>query len=411
MTAAAPFDFTGLLAPGLPPPAVKWTGFPEHNFVGGHNDPEHVPVEALAAAAGAVLAREGRTLATYGLQSGPLGYRPLRAFLARKLKAHAGIAADADEILMTSGSLQGLDLVNALLLARGDTVLIEQASYGGALRRLARLGADAVPVALDGDGLSADVLASTLEGLKNRGIRPKYIYTIPTVQNPTGTVMSEARRAAVLALARRYSVPIFEDECYSDLVWSGTRPPALYAMAGGEGVIHIGSFSKSISPALRIGYIVARWDVLSRILAIKNDGGTGALEQMVLGEFCPTHFETHVPRLAKGLRAKLDTLMEALAEQFGTAAEFEAPAGGIYLWVKLPDSVDAARLAQVALAEGIAINPGPEWTMDRAYGKSRMRLCFAHPSHQALRAGVAALARVCSREFGVPAQIANVRGG
>jgi len=400
-----------LIAPGQPPPAVKWTGFPRHNFVGGHNDPEHVPVEALAAAANAVLAREGRTLATYGLQSGPLGYRPLREFLARKLKGHARIACDPDEVLVTSGSLQALDLVNALLLVRGDTVLIEHASYGGALRRLARLGVDAVGVPLDADGLRADALASALEDLARRGIRAKYIYTIPTVQNPTGTVMSEARRAEVIALARRYGVPIFEDECYSDLVWSGTRPPALYAMAGGEGVIHIGSFSKSISPALRIGYIVARWDILSRILALKSDGGTGALEQMVLGEFCPAHFEAHVPKLTEALRAKLDTLMEALAEQFGTAAEFEPPAGGIYLWVKLPDSVDSQRLAQMALAEGIAINPGPEWTMDKAYGGSRLRLCFAHPSHEALREGVAALARVCNREFGVPAQIANVRGG
>ncbi len=166
-----------------------------------------------------------------------------------------------------------------------------------------------------------------------------------------------------------------------------------------------------MSPALRIGYIVARWDILSRILALKADGGSGALEQMVLGEFCPAHFEAHVPKLARGLRAKLGTLMEALAEQFGTAAEFEPPAGGIYLWVKLPDSVDSQRLAQVALAEGIAINPGPEWTMDKAYGGSRLRLCFAHPSHEAIREGVAALARVCHREFGVPARIANVRSG
>jgi 2-aminoadipate transaminase len=411
MPAATSFDLATLLAPGLPPPALKWTGFPKHNFVGGHNDPEQVPVEALVAAAGAVLAREGRALATYGLQSGPLGYRPLREFLARKLKAHAGIACDADEVLITSGSLQGLDLVNALLLARGDTVLIEQASYGGALSRLARRGVEAVGVPLDGEGLRMDTLASALEDLARRCVRPKYIYTIPTVQNPTATVMSEARRAELVALARRYGVPIFEDECYSDLVWSGTRPPALYAMAGGEGVIHIGSFSKSISPALRIGYIVARWDILSRILPLKADAGTGALEQMVLGEFCPAHFEAHVPKLRAGLRAKLGTLMEALNEQFGTAAEFEEPAGGIYLWVKLPDSVDTLRLAQVALAEGIAINPGPEWATDESYGKSRLRLCYAHPSHEALRQGVAALAGVCAREFGVPARIANVGRG
>jgi 2-aminoadipate transaminase len=406
---AAPVDLTPLLAPGLPPPAAKWTGFARYNFVGGHNDPEHVPVEALTAAANAVLQREGRTLATYGLESGPQGYRPLREFLARKLRAHAGIACEADEILITSGSLQAIDLVNAVFLTRGDTVLIEQASYGGSLTRLARLGVNAVGIPVDREGMRTDALASTLADLARRGLRAKYIYTIPTVQNPTGTILSEARRAELLELSRRHGVPTFEDECYSDLVWTGARPPALYAMAGGEGVVHIGSFSKSISPALRVGYIVAPWDILSRILPLKTDAGSGALEQMVLGEFCPAHFEAHVPKLRRGLRAKLETLMEALAEQFGTAAEFDDPPGGIYLWVKLPDGVDTQRLAQAALAEGVAINPGPEWTTDKAYGRSRLRLCFANASHETIREGVAALAEVCAREFGVPARIANVR--
>jgi 2-aminoadipate transaminase len=409
--AGAGFDLTALLAPGLPPPAGRWAGFPRHNFVGGHNDPGHLPLEALIAATNAVLRREGHTLSTYGLESGPLGYRPLREFLARKLKAHAGIACAPDEILITSGSLQAIDLVNALFLARGDTVLIEQASYGGSLARLARLGVNPVGIPLDGEGLRMDALADALGGLERRGIRPKYIYTIPTVQNPTGSILGEARRAELLALARRYGVPVFEDECYSDLVWTGARPPALYAMAQGEGVIHIGSFSKSVAPALRVGYIVARWEILSRILPLKTDAGSGALEQMVLGEFCPAHFEAHVPKLRAGLRAKLVTLMEALAEQFGTAAEFDDPPGGIYLWVKLPDNVDTQELAQAALAEGIAINPGPEWATDRAYGKSRMRLCFANPSHQAIREGIAALAGVCHRKFGVPVRMANVARG
>jgi 2-aminoadipate transaminase len=405
------FDVAPLLAPGLPPPAPRWAGFPRHNFVGGHNDPEHLPLDALVAATDAVLRREGHTLSTYGLESGPLGYRPLREFLARKLKAHAGVACEPDEILITSGSLQAIDLVNALLLARGDTVLIEQASYGGSLSRLARLGVNAFGIPLDGEGLRVDALAAALADLDRRGIRPKYIYTIPTVQNPTGGILGEARRAELLALSRRYGVPIFEDECYSDLVWTGERPRALYGMAGGEGVIHIGSFSKSVAPALRVGYIVARWDILSRILPLKTDAGSGALEQMVLGEFCPAHFEAHVPRLRAGLRTKLVTLMEALAEQFGTAAEFDDPPGGIYLWVKLPDSVDTQDLAQAALAAGIAINPGPEWATDRAYGRSRMRLCFANPSHQAIREGIAALAGVCHAKFGVPMRTANVARG
>jgi 2-aminoadipate transaminase len=404
----ASFDFAPLLTAGLPAPAARWSGFPKYNFTGGHNDADHVPVDRLIAAATAVLGREGSTLATYGLESGPLGYRPLRAFLVEKFKRHAGISCNADEILITSGSLQAIDLVNGILLAPGDTVLIEQESYGGALTRLGRLGVKMAGIPLDREGLRMDALAAALADLERRGIRPKYIYTIPTVQNPTGTIMGEQRRLELLRLAQDHGVPIFEDECYSDLVWDGRRPPALYAMSKAGGVIHIGSFSKSIAPALRVGYIVAPWDILSRMLALKTDAGSGALEQMVLAEFCQNHFTQHVPVLVRALRAKLETLMAALAEQFGTAAEFDDPKGGIFLWVKLPEAVDTLKLAQAALACGIAINPGPEWSTDRAYGKSRLRLCFASPSQATIRQGIAALAEVCRREFGVPARIANV---
>ncbi len=292
----ASFDFTPLLAPGLPPPAAKWNGFAKYNFIGGHNDAEQLPLDALVKAANDVLTREGRTLATYGLSSGPLGYRPLREFLTQKLKRDAGITCTADEILVTSGSLQALDLVNGILLAPGDTVIIEQATYQGALTRLARLGVQAIGIPLDGGGMRMDALATALDDLKRRHIRPKYIYTIPTVQNPTGTILNEARRHEMLRLAAEHGVPIFEDDCYADLIWDGRRPPALHAMSNHGGVIHIGSFSKSIAPALRVGYIVADWDLLARMLAIKTDAGSGALEQMVLGEFCPAHFDAHVPR-------------------------------------------------------------------------------------------------------------------
>src|SRR5439155_12864681 len=172
------FDFAPLLTAGLPAPAVKWKGFPKYNFVGGHNDAEHVPVDRLIAAVTAVLAREGSTLATYGLESGPLGYRPLREFLADKLERTAGISCTADEILITSGSLQALDLVNGAFIAHGDTVLIEQESYQGALTRLARLGVNAVGIPLDRDGMRTDAVAAALDDLKRRGIRANDIYTI-----------------------------------------------------------------------------------------------------------------------------------------------------------------------------------------------------------------------------------------
>jgi 2-aminoadipate transaminase len=404
----APFDVAPLLAPGTPPPAVKWNGFPKYNFVGGHNDAKNVPVQALIDAATAVLKREGATLATYGLNSGPLGYRPLREFLSGKLKVHAGIDCTADEILITSGSLQGLDLVNTLLLAKGDTILIEKETYGGALTRLAKFGVNIVGIPLDNDGMRMDALKAKLAELKAKGITPKYIYTIPTVQNPTGSIMPEARRREMIALAREYGTMIFEDECYSDLIWNGKRPASIYSLAGGDGVIFVGSFSKSIAPALRVGYIVAKWEILARILGLKQDAGSGALEQMVLAEFCARHFHDHVPKLNKALAHKLQVLREALAEQFGTAAEFGDPPGGIYLWVKLPDNVDTVKLGQAALAAGVSLNPGPEWSVDKSYAKCRLRLCFANPEPETIKQGVAVLAEVCRREFGVPLRSANV---
>jgi 2-aminoadipate transaminase len=402
------FDFVPLFPPGLPAPSARWTGLAKYSFVGGNNDSEQVPVDDLIKAVDAVLRREGRTLATYGLAHGPQGYLPLREFLATKLKRDAGIGCTVDDLLIVSGSLQALDLVNSALLARGDTVIVEQETYQGALTRLARLGVNAIGIPLDQDGMRMDALASTLAELKGRGIRPKYIYTIPTVQNPTGSIMPESRRVELLRLSAEYGVPIFEDDCYADLVWSGQRPPAIHAMSRQGGVIHIGSFSKSIAPALRVGFIVAPWEVMSRMLALKTDAGSGALEQMVLAEYCRPHFATHVPELTRALRKKLDTLMEALNEQFGTTAEFEVPKGGIFLWVKLPEHVDTLKLYQAALAAGVSINPGPEWSTHKAHSSPRLRLCFASPSHAQIREGVAVLAEICRREFGVPARIANV---
>jgi 2-aminoadipate transaminase len=179
-------------------------------------------------------------------------------------------------------------------------------------------------------------------------------------------------------------------------------------MSKAENVIHIGSFSKSIAPALRVGFIVAPWSIMSRMLALKTDAGSGALEQMVLAEYCAAHFVEHVPALRAALKKKLDTLTDALAEQFGTAAEFSVPPGGIFLWVKLPDNVDTLKLYQAALKERVAINPGPDWSTDATHSKSRMRLCFASPSHDDIRAGIAVLADVCRREFGVPERSANI---
>ena len=150
---------------------------------------------------------------------------------------------------------------------------------------------------------------------------------------------------------------------------------------------------------------------MSRILPLKQDAGSGAIEQMVLAEYCSPHFKERISELRQGLRRKCDTMKEALNEQFGTAAEFDDTRGGMFLWVKLPDNVDTMKLYQPALAAGVAINPGPEWSVDKAHSKSRMRLCFAGPTHDEIREGIAVLAEVCHKEFGVPTRISNVKRG
>ncbi len=405
------FAYPELIGKKVPAPAPRWAGNAKFNFIGGHNDRELLPIEGLVEAAARVLRREGQDLALYSLAQGPQGYRGLRQFVIDKLGRWRGIEGTPDDVLITSGSGQGIDLINQVLLEPGDTVILEEFTYGGYLTKLRRLGVNIVGAPLDEDGIRIDALARILDELKGRGVRPKYICTIPSIQNPTGSIMPLDRRRELLALARNHGVPIFEDECYADLTWGGMNaPPALYALDPAQ-VIHIGSFSKTLAPALRLGYVVCHWDLMSRMVALKTerDSGSGALEQMVVAEYFSEHFADHVEELSETLRGKLDAMVEALEREFGTACEPWLPKGGIFLWMKLPDRIDVRKLVQPALAAGIAFNPGPEWACDGEAAKSRLRLCFALPTKEEIRAGVAEFARVCREQTGIPEQSGNVR--
>jgi len=332
---------------------------------------------------------------------------PLRKFIIKKLLNGASMKCSEDEILVVSGSLQALDLVNETFLKPGDTVIIEEGSYGGVFSRLEKLGINIKGIPVEDDGMNVNLLSECLEELKAINIVPRYIYTIPTIQNPTGTIMSKEKRIKLIDLAKKYDVPIFEDDCYADLIWGEERPPSIRALDDSKRVIYCGSFSKSIAPGFRLGYLVADWPILSRILPYKTDAGTGGLEQMVLSEFCKNHFFDHLTKLNQKLKSKAITMCEALDKYFGNSVEYKKPIGGIYVWIKLPDGVDTSKLYNIALQEGVAINPGVEWSMDKN-NKQKMRLCFANPTDKAIDEGVKKLAEVCKNEFGVPASIANI---
>ena len=405
------FDFSSFLSTVATKQAGKFAGFPPYHFVGGNIDEATVPAAALADAVRTVLLQEGHALGKYGMNSGSQGYLPLRDFIVQNLDRRAGMKITMDEVLITSGSLQAMDLVNAALLDRGDVVLVEAGNYAGALTRLAALGVEYIGIELDDDGMRADALEAALTDLVAKGRTPKFIYMIPTIQNPTGTVMSLERRQAILKLAQDHGVPIFEDDCYADLVFADERPPAFHALDDTGSVIYCGTFSKTIAPALRVGYLVAPWPLMGRILPLKTDAGSGMLEQMVLAEYLPEHFDAHVTSLLPMLKDKATALCDALDEHFGASVIYDRPVGGIYLWVTLPESVDTDRLYQVALKAGVEINPGSQWTVDGAANKHRMRLCFGHPTILNIREGIARLADVCFEEFGVPVRSGNVARG
>lgn len=407
---AANFDYSKLFSDGLPDPAGKFAPFPPYYFVGGNNDPEEIPIEGLVDAAASVLRREGSKLAIYNLGMGPQGYPGLRQFVADKSNSHRGFNIGIDDIMITTGSGQGLDMISKMLVNPGDTVLCEEYCYQGAINRFRKVGANVLPVPVDDDGIRMDALADLLAKLKGQGITPKFIYTIPTIQNPTGSILPLDRRHRLLELARQYGVTIFEDECYADLIWAGGAPPSLYALDPSQ-VIYIGSFSKSLAPALRVGYAVADWAVLARMIAMKSDGGTGALDQMVIAEYFAQHFDAHVARLSAVLADKLQTMVEACEREFGTAAQLFQPKGGIFLWMKLPDAVDVRRLTDPAAKESLVFNAGPDWAVTGEAAKSYLRLCFGLASKAEITEGVAKLARICHEVTGVPVFSGNVKNG
>jgi 2-aminoadipate transaminase len=390
--------------PAVPPPApVK----PRILMNSGHNAPELIPCEKLAAAADRVIRREGTALARYFSGPRALGHEGLRRVLADMMRKTRGIDVGIERILVTSGSGQAIDLVDWLFLTPGDVVLVEEFTYHGAITRMRREGAELLPVAMDEHGIRVDALESQLDALAARGVKPKFLYTIPTVQNPTGTVLPLERRRALLDLARRHALPIVEDDCYSDVFWAGAAPPALYALAPDQ-VIYISTLSKTFAPAVRLGYVVADPAVLQQIVQMKRDGGTGLLDQIIVAEYFAEHHDAHLAEIRARLHHKMKVTAEAVRREFGVAAEFTEPDGGIYLWLKLPEAVDGRSFQEAAAREGILYNIGQEWAPRAEDGRNRIRLCFALTTEDEIREGVARLAQLCFEANGVPAFCDNV---
>ncbi len=361
-----------------------------YDFGAGRSDPETFPKEALKEAAVRVIEREAEELTRY---PGGLGHAGMRQAMARRESEREGVPVDADHLILCNGSMQAVTLTaEALQEQRGDTVIVEEYSYPGTLSAYRSIGYDMVGVRLDEGGMRMDHLEETLEGLSRENRLPKFIYAISTYQNPTGFVMPKARRLEMIALARRYGVPIVEDNCYADVHYEGPIEPALYALDDDPNHIYLCSLSKILAPGLRLGYILAKPPMLERFLARRNDAGSNTLAAAIVAEFYKDGIGAHAEVSNTLLKEKRDLTLELLNTHLSDICVWSRPVGGLFIWVRMPDDVDRKKLYEDAQANGVNFLPGTAFHYQNR-NKPYLRLAFGHLTKAQISEGLPILAR------------------
>jgi len=354
------------------------------SFAGSYPAPDLLPVAAFRSAMAAALAEHGERVLVYGPTA---GYGPLRETIAARMRAD-GSRTDAEDVLITNGAQQAIDMVFHAFLERGDPVVIEEPTYTGALSVLGSLGARVIGVPVDEEGIRTDLLAIALERH-----RPKLLYVQPTFHNPTSGVMSESRRRTLLALAARSRCVVVEDDWAGGLRYEGSELPTLWALDGGRRTIYLSTFSKKLIPGLRVGWVAAPPAVIERLLALKQirDCGTSPLLQAGLHRFLRDGgLEEHLANVLPAYRRRRDTMLRALGEHFPAEAAWTRPRGGLFVWSSLPDGADGEELFQAARQRGVLYSKG-DLFHGSGGGRNMLRLAFSAASPAEIESGVATL--------------------
>ncbi len=360
------------------------------SFSGGLPAPDLFPIDELKDAADRVLTRFGMQALQYGLS---MGYPPLREYIAERMSVSGGIHLTADNILITSGSQQGLDVVGRAFLERDQHVVCSRPTYLGALQAFNFYGTKYALVDMDDQGMMVDTIDEVIKG-KN----PRIIYVVPNFQNPSGVTLNEERRRILVEKAHKYRIPIVDDNPYGELRYSGTPMPSIKSI-GGQAVIQLGTFSKIISPGLRIGWIAASRQLMGVFERVKQstDLHTNQFAQLMIYEFVRTGaLERHIEVIIKAYSKKLDTMLSAMKEFFPESVKWTKPEGGLFLWVMLPEGVNSADLFKPAIEEKVAFVPGKPFHPDGS-GANTMRLNFSNASPENIREGIKRLGRVFAK--------------
>ena len=361
------------------------------SLAGGLPAPELFPVQQFKDACRNVLDTNAAAALQYGATE---GYLPLREMIAKNLHRY-GIEATSDNVLITSGSQQALDLIAKLLINEGDCVLVEAPTYLGALQAFNVFGAEYVSIPVDHDGIRTELMPEAFQ------CGPTFMYLLPNFQNPGGVTMSLERRKQIVRFSNEHGIPIIEDDPYGQLRYSGDHVTPLFVLDRENvrndrhyqfgNVIYMSTFSKVLAPGLRLGWIVAPPDVISKLVQIKQgaDLHTSTFTQIVAYEVAKDGFlDEHVKQIRNVYRERRDVMLDSLERYFPAEAQWTRPEGGLFLWVTLPEGMDAVELFQTAIKNKVAFVPGTSFFADEAQGARHLRLNFSSCNPQNIGEGV-----------------------
>jgi 2-aminoadipate transaminase len=369
------------------------------SLAGGQPDTSSFPSELLAGLMSGVAAEASARALQYSPTEGVWAVREAIV----EVMAAEGTEVDASEVLVTTGGQQVIDLVCKTLIAPGDVIVAEAPTYPGAVPTFSAYQADVVQVGMDGDGMLVDELEATLDRLEAEGRRPKFIYTVPTFQNPGGVTMSLPRRRRIVQVAHERELLVLEDNPYGLLRYEGEPLPTLRSLDRGQFVIYLGTFSKILSPGIRIGWAVAPGPVYEKMNTGKQgvDLCSSAFSQsFIAAYFDRANWRQYVDELRALYHRRRDVMLEALGESFGPEARWTRPEGGMFVWATLPDYIDTTDLLARALRANVAFVPGRAAYVD-GRGGSEMRLNFSGSTEDRLREGVRRIGAVVNEQVGL----------
>ena len=359
------------------------------SFMAGFPDPASLPKGDVVEATRMAMERDGEWALQYGASR---GYQRLVEELRTKLRRDQGIEAEEENLLITNGASQGLDLLTQAVCDPGDVIISEEPTWSGAVQTFRAAGAEVITVPLQEDGTDVAALERELQRLSESGRRAKLFYTIPNFQNPTGVTTSLEKRKRIVELAHQYGFLVIEDDAYSDLRYRGQRIPTIYSLDDQGRVAYLSTFSKIMAAGMRLGWVVATPELIGTIASLKSEGGTSPFAGAVAAEFCASGtLVEHVAELTAIYSSRHDAMLKTLKESMPDSVRWTDPDGGFFVWVDLPDGVSATKLSAAAREKGVEFLPGTACHFE-GRGDQTLRLSYSFANEEQIGEGIPILA-------------------